>query len=208
MAITVLAGCVACSSQDTFETAVKAAVNRQMEAYPKSTLKDLYKNFFQDRFGPGHLVRDAVSSGDYLRYELSLFDRASGAYYEPAGWEGNYYRVNLSIIKENLVPYDVYLDAFVRSVNGIMPPAVDEWAKEWRDIDAIIQKMNFPLADCDADRQEISGMLERGEYVMHHSKTFEENYSPHYRIMEKSIFEKEIKPFLPAVAELSEKPSL
>jgi hypothetical protein len=207
--ITVLAGCVACNnSQNTFETAVRTAVNRQMETYPKSTLKDLYKNFFQDRFGPGHLVGDTVSSGNYLRYELSSFDRASGAYCEPAGWEGNYYRVNLSIIKENLVPYDVYFDAFVRSVNGIVPPAVEEWAKEWRDIDAIIQKMNFPLVNSDVDRREISGMLERGEYVMHHSKTFEENYNPHYRIMEKSIFEKEIKPFLPDAAELSEKPSL
>jgi hypothetical protein len=198
--VIVLTGCVACSSRNTFEEAVKTAVNRQMETYPKSTLKDLYKNFFQDRFGPGHLVRDTASSGDYLRYELSSFDRASGAYYEPAGWEGNYYRVNLSVIKENLVPYDVYFDAFVRSVNGITPPTVEAWAKEWRDIDAVIQKMNLSLAGCDADRREIFSLLEQGKYVMHHSKTFEENYNPHYRIMEKSVFEKEIKPFLPDVA--------
>jgi hypothetical protein len=196
MAIT-LAACAACDARRPFEEAVKTAVNRQLETYPKSTLKDLYKNFFQDRFGPGHLVRDTASAGDYLRYELSLFGRSTGAYYEPAGWEGNYYRVNLSLIKENIVPYDAYFDAFLRSVNGITPPTVEEWAKEWRDIDAIIQKMNVSLADYDADRREIFGMLERGEYVAHHSKTFEEHYAPHYRIMEKSIFEKEIKPFLP-----------
>jgi hypothetical protein len=195
--ITVLVGCAACGNRNTFEEAVKTAVNRQLETYPKSTLKDLYKNFFQDRFGPGHLVHDTASSGNYLRYELSSFDRTSGAYYEPAGWEGNYYRVNLSIIKENLVPYEVYFNAFVRSVNAIVPPTVEEWAKEWRDIDAIIQKMNLSLADCDIDRREIFAMLEQGEYVVHHSKTFEDNYAPHYRIMEKSIFEKEIKPFLP-----------
>jgi hypothetical protein len=168
-----------------------------MGDYPKSTLKDLYKNFFQDRFGPGHLILDTASSANYLRYELTSFDRASGAYYEPTGWEGNYFRVNLSVIKENLVPYDVYFDAFVRSVNGITPPAVEEWAKEWHDIDAVIQKMNLSLADDEIDRQEIFSMLEQGEYVVHHSKSFEENHSPHYRIMEKSIFEREIKPFLP-----------
>ncbi|MDR1332721.1 MAG: hypothetical protein LBK07_11545 [Tannerella sp.] len=190
-------GCVACNSQSTFDGAVEAAVHRQLETYPKSTLKDLYKNFFQDRFGPGHLVQDTASSGSYLRDELSSFDRTSGAYYEPAGWEGNYCRVNLSVVKENLVPYDVYFDAFVRSVNGIAPPSVEEWAKEWHEIDAIIQKMNLSLTDCDVDRKEIFNMLEQGEYVAHHSKTFEENYSPHYRIMEKSIFEKEIRPFLP-----------
>jgi hypothetical protein len=189
--------CLACNTQNAFEDAVKSAVIRQMQDYPQSTLKDLYKNFFQDRFGPGHLVQDTAASGNYLRYELASFDRASGAYYEPTGWEGNYFRVNLSIIKENLVPYDVYFDAFVRSVNGITPPPVEEWAKEWRDIDAVIQKMNLSLAHCEADRQEIFSKLEQGEYVMHHSKPFEENYSPHYRIMEKSIFEREIKPLLP-----------
>ncbi|MDR1603172.1 MAG: hypothetical protein LBS42_12225 [Tannerella sp.] len=189
--------CLACNTQNTFEDAVKTAVIRQIEDYPKSTLKDLYKNFFQDRFGPGHLVQDTASSGNYLRYELASFDRASGAYYEPTGWEGNYFRVNLSTIKENLVPYDVYFDAFVRSVNGITPPSTEEWTKEWHDIDAVIQKMDLSLADFETDRREIFSKLEQGEYVMHHSKPFEENYSPHYRIMEKSIFEKEIKPFLP-----------
>jgi hypothetical protein len=188
--------CFACNTQNTFEDAVKTAVIKQMQDYPESTLKDLYKNFFQDRFGPGHLVQDTASSGNYLRYELASFDRVSGAYYEPTGWEGHYLRVNLSIIKENLVPYDVFFDAFVRSVNGITPPSTEEWAKEWRNIDAVIQKMDLPLAHCEADRQEIFNKLEQGEYVMHHSKTFEENYSPHYRIMEKSIFEKEIKPLL------------
>lgn len=30
-----------------FEQAVREAVERQMQTYPRSTLKDLYKNFFQ-----------------------------------------------------------------------------------------------------------------------------------------------------------------
>ena len=31
---------------------IKKSVERQLNDYPKSTLQDLYKSFFQDRFGP------------------------------------------------------------------------------------------------------------------------------------------------------------
>lgn len=37
---------------DPFEASVRTAVERQLQQYPKSTLKDLYKNFFQDIYGP------------------------------------------------------------------------------------------------------------------------------------------------------------
>ena len=184
------------SCEDTRSKLIRVAVANQMSVYPQSTLKDLYKNFFQDRYGPGHLIPDTAAAGSYLRYELSSFDNISGAYYEPTGWEGCFYRVNLSVIKENLVPYDVYLDAFVRSVNQIVPPSVAEWKAEWLAIDAIIQTMNLSLPDYEKDRQEIVELLERGEYVMHHSPQFEQRYDPHYRIIEKNIFEKEIKPYL------------
>jgi hypothetical protein len=184
-------------SQTAFEQAVRTAVNNQMTTYPQSTLRDIYKNFFQDRFGPGHLIPDTAASGNYLRRELASFDKAAGAYFEPAGWEGAFYRVNLSVIKEKLVPYEVYFDAFVRSVNGLVPPTVEDWEKEWLSVDAIIRSMDLPLADCEADRTAICELLKKGEYVMHHSAVFEANYSPHYRIIEKGIFEKEIRPFLP-----------
>jgi hypothetical protein len=61
----------ACKQQTTINTtAVQAAVTKQLQKYPKSTLKDIYKNFFQDRFGPGHLISDTAVAGAYLRKEL------------------------------------------------------------------------------------------------------------------------------------------
>lgn len=184
------------SCEDTRSKLIRDSVDNQMAVYPQSTLRDLYKNFFQDRFGPGHLIPDTAASGNYLRSELASFDKASGAYYEPTGWEGCFYRVNLSVIKENLVPYDVYFDAFVRSVNQIVPISVEQWKTEWLTIDAVIQAMNLSLPDYEKDRLEIIEMLDQGEYVSHHSLQYEQHYDPHYRIIEKSIFEKEILPFL------------
>lgn len=43
------------AQQDTTSAPIEASVRQQLQHYPASTLKDLYKNFFQDAFGPGHL---------------------------------------------------------------------------------------------------------------------------------------------------------
>ena len=40
---------------DPFEASVRTAVERQLQQYPKSTLKDLYKNFFGHIFHIGKL---------------------------------------------------------------------------------------------------------------------------------------------------------
>lgn len=182
--------------KDVFNEAVRNAVARQMKVYPKSTLKDLYKNFFQDKFGPGHIISDTTSAGNYLRRELASYSEIEGEIAEPTGWEGNFYRVNLSVIKEGKIPYQTYFDAFIRSVQGIQPVAVSDWKKEWQAIELIIRSMNLSLPGYADDRKEIEERLERGEYVGHHSKVFEETYSPHYRIISKQIFEKELQPML------------
>lgn len=179
-----------------FDAAVRAAVSRQMQTYPKSTLKDLYKNFFQDKFGPGHIIGDTAAAGNYLRRELASYTECTGDIAEPTGWEGNFLRVNLSVIKTGQIPYNTFFDAFVRSVNGIQPVTVAEWKKEWFQIEAIIRSMKLTLPGYEADRKEIEERLDRGEYVGHHSKVFEETYSPHYRIVSREIFEKELKPLL------------
>lgn len=179
-----------------FEKAVRQAVERQMQTYPKSTLKDLYKNFFQDKFGPGHIISDTTAAANYLRREMASYTETEGDIAEPTGWEGNFYRVNLSVIKKGQIPYPVYFDAFIRSVNGIRPVTVAGWQKEWNRIEAIIRTMNLSLTNYKEDKKEIEDRLNRGEYVGHHSKIFEDNYSPHYRIISKAIFEEELQPLI------------
>lgn len=167
-----------------------------MERYPHSTLRDLYKNYFQDRFGPGHIIADEKAADNYLRYELENAATMEGDDYEPTGYEERFMRVNLSVIADGRVPYNKYLSAFVRSVNGIEPITIEQWREEWKVIDEVINEMNLNLPDYEADRAEIWALLERGEYVMHHSKLFEQHYDPHYRIIEREIFQREILPLI------------
>lgn len=183
-------------SQQGSEEKIKKAVEHQMQAYPRSTLRDLYKNFFQDRFGPGHIISDTASAAAYLRKELALREQFEGAYYEPTGYLGNFYRVNLSLIKEEVVDYQVYFDAFVRSVNDIKPMSVEEWEKEWILISGVISEMNLDLENYTRDSTEIAGLLQQGKYVMHHSQAFNDVYDLHYRIIEEKLFEKELLPLI------------
>ncbi len=83
-----------------------------------------------------------------------------------------------------------------RSVNSVRPITVADWQKEWQRIESIIRSMELSLPDYDADCKEIEDRLDRGEYVEHHSKVFEESYSSHYRIISRQIFEKELRPLL------------
>ena len=185
-----------CNKVNPTHEKIRQSVERQLELYPESTLRDLYKNFFQDRFGPGHIIADNSAADRYLRYELNTAEGFEGLDYEPTGYEGRFYRVNLGVIADGRVPYDKYFDAFIRSVNGITPISIEEWSKEWHEIDSVIMTMGLQLEDLSADRAEIKALIEGGDYVMHHSQRFNDHYQPHYRIIERTIFENEILPLL------------
>lgn len=184
---------LAARERKNFEQAVRDAVERQMQTYPRSTLKDLYKNFFQDQFGPGHLIADTAAASRYLRHELASYTHCEGPVAEPTGWEGNFYRVNLSVIKQGRVSYDRFFDAFLRSVEGIRPVSVARWQQEWEKIEAVIRRLYPDLPDYETDRLEIERKLAAGDYVGHHSRQFETSYTPHYRIISREIYEKELK---------------
>lgn len=175
---------------------IKKSVERQLSDYPKSTLQDLYKSFFQDRFGPGHLVNDTSTAGNYLRYELNNSESFHERYYEPTGYENNYYRVNLSVLKENKISYQKYFDAFLRSEEKIDLDAISEWKEEWSEIESVIISMNLDLENFEEDLEMIHSVLEQGKYAVHHSEIYNSEYQPHYRIIEKKIFEEEILPLI------------
>lgn len=176
---------------------VRAAVTRQMQAYPASTLQDIYKNFFQDRFGPGHIVADTARAGAYLRAELKEVHRLDVSMYEACAERCAYYRVSLAAIKSGAVPYDVFFSAFIRSVNALPPVEVSDWAKEWAKIEKIIRSMQLNLPHYEEDVKAIEDLLAQGYYAVHHSKTYHQLYEPHYRLIEKKIFDQDIKPLLP-----------
>ncbi len=189
-----LSACLQISNQKVI--AIQKAVKLQMDNYPKSTLQDIYKNFFQDYFGPGHLIPDSLTADNYLQQELALCDTFIGNIYELTGAEGRFYRVSLSVLKDSIVPYKKFMDAFIRSTNNVKPISIEVWKQEWQLIEQTIKEMNITLPNYQQDSEYIKKLLQENNYVMHHSEDYGKTYQPHYRIIEKEIFEKEIFPYL------------
>ena len=181
---------VAVSAQD-----VEGFVNRQMQAYPKSRLLDIYKSCFQDYMGAEHLVSDRQRVKAYLDEELNTtsLDDLMPWYYEPCGIDSSYYRVSIRAIKESLVSEDLLLNAFIRSANTEKRPSVESWSKRWHKIIGTINQMKLDLPNFQEDKQFIDSVLSVGKYAISHSSDYREAYHPHYRIVERNIFEKEIK---------------
>ena len=59
-----------------------------------------------------------------------------------------------------------------------------------------IDQMKLDLPDFQEDKQFIDSVLSVGKYAISHSPEYREAYHPHYRIVERNIFEKEIKPMI------------
>lgn len=188
-------GAVGCFD-DGREQKVRATLGLMKAKYPEARYRDVYKNFMQDHYGPGHILSDTVAAKRYLERELEDADRFEGDLYEPTGCNGNYYRVNLSLIKAGTMGCDEYFSAFVRGVSGIVPPTIEWWREEWKFIDGVVRKYGFHYEEEEADRTMISAQLEAGDPVVHHSAEFNKAYSLHYRIFSRDIFEKEILPLL------------
>ena len=175
---------------------IEGFVNSQMKTYPKSRLLDIYKSCFQDYMGAEHLVSDRARVKAYLDEELSSTSLESLMpwYYEPCGIDSNYYRVSIRTVKEGIVTEDMLL--FIRSVNAKNRPSVESWRERWHVIIGTIDDMRLNLLHYGRDKQFIDSILSAGKYAISHSPDYREAYCPHYRIIERSIFEREIKPLI------------
>ena len=180
----------------------KTAIESQLRDYPESRVLDIYKSFCQDNLGPGHLIPNPQSAKNYLMSELETFREdldsarydAPGIMYYPAGDKGNYVRVDLSVVLDSLVGEEAFLDAFVRSANEGKRLTEEQWVAKWKRIEKIIRK-HFPdIPGANEDIETINSYLDKGELIIHHSEAFCKAYNPHYRIIARDIFEKEIKP--------------
>lgn len=177
---------------------IEGFVNRQMQSYPKSRLLDLYKSCFQDFMGAEHLVSDRQRVKAYLDEELNTttLNELMPWNYEPCGIDSNYYRVSIRTVKENVISEDMLLDAFIRSANSEKRPSVETWRERWHKIIGTIDLMNLSLPHYQDDKSFIDSILSVGKYAISHSPEYREAYHPHYRIVERDIFERALKPLI------------
>ena len=173
----------------SIEKKVELFVYKQLSEYPESRLIDLYKSCFQDFMGPEHLISDTQSAKAYLDEELATDDEMSPWLFEYCGIDGRFVRVNLRAVKEGRISAEFLLDAFIRSANACARPDIEKWRERWGEIVGILDKMDLSLPHYADDRQFIDDLLASGRYAVSHSPEYREAYHPHYRIIERRIFE-------------------
>jgi hypothetical protein len=179
------------------EESIKQSILYQIERYPKSTLQDIYKNFYQDYFGAEHAIHNKKAVEDYSTHELSdIQEINTDTIIEIIGWRHNFMRIPLSLVKNGTIPADELLQAFIESATTVTSNAADKWVDEWNSIVSIIEKMHLDIAGFDDDKKKIAELLTQNpKMALHHSEIFNNEYNPHYRIVEKTIYKTRLAKF-------------
>ncbi len=175
-----------------------AAVEYIAEVYPSAHLTDVYKSFFQDAFGPGHLIASRQGAVDGINAELAQMDSSEipEVPMEAVGFRGQYYRVDLGLVKAGIITVDQLVDAMMEGAEPLKPISVEAWAADWDEIYQLIRNSGYSFANERAEARTIHDNLEKGDPVGHHSAIFEKLYAPHYRIVRSDVFEKRLMPLL------------
>ena len=170
----------------------------QIKNHPKQTLQDVYKSCYQDEYGPGHMIANESSSIDYIIEEINSMEKDYNppTLFEQTGLEGNYIRVDLSLVKNDTIPFFVLFKALLISAEIGSQKSDDGWADIWSDIADEIKKSTLKFENFDEDVIRLDNISKSDDKVVHHSDLYENTYHPHYRIIEKNVFDKYIKPFI------------
>jgi len=132
------------------------------------------------------MISSRKAALDYLNYELKTAAEFDTLLWEHAGYRNRYYRINLSLVRDGIIPIDTLLTAFVESANQADPPALEDWKKEWSFILQAIEKMDLPINGFEEDRLKIEKLFAENKAAAHHSRIYKELYHPHYRIVNKT----------------------
>ena len=104
--------------------------------------------------------------------------------------------MNIGLVKDGTIPYDVFFDAFVKSVSGIVPPTPEYWMGVWSRVDSVIGDMGWKFDNEQTDREAMAKQFAEGNYIVHHSEAYNKAVNFHYRIISRQLFEEKILPYL------------
>ncbi len=186
--------------QGTFDVPDRATrvLIEYMRSYPQAHLQDIYKSCFQDVYGPGHLIQDSASYAQYILDEISLMDPANRTFpdYEYTGIEGNFVRVNLRVVQDGRIDLGRFVSLSMQSAQLQHPMPAYEWKGTWERIAVKASHVTPRPKNYTAEAAALHTHVNNGGKAVHHSLRFNQCYAPHYRLIRRDLFEKELLPLL------------
>ena len=158
------------------------AAQEQLARYPESSLADLYKSFFQDAFGPGHLLDDPGQARAYFDSELARMQSRGRHTSEPCGAGRNFCRIPMDLIVDGIIDTEAYYEGFLRSARSFVLPDLSRWKEEWQAIMEVLRPLSHLIREFEDDERRIEALLAKGSYESDHSDHYRRIYDPHYRI--------------------------
>jgi hypothetical protein len=165
-------------------------VNAEFATFPESRFVDVYKSFFQDAFGPGHIIADTAHAGIWVDEELKNDEWPDTIQWQATGIEHDYYRINLVLVKNGTIPRNTLLLAMLESATLARKPEISEFKKQVNELYEAVKKQRPLLPDLEKDKAAIDAQLDKGEVMMHHSEHYLQTYQRRYRIVHHSVFER------------------
>jgi hypothetical protein len=164
-------------------------VRNEFRAFPESRFVDIYKSFFQDNYGPGHILNDTTLAGKYVDEDLANEVWPDTVLWQATGTRHNYIRMNLVLVKKGIIPRDTLLLAMLRSAPLAQKPPIADFRKEVDKLYLVVKAFKPDLADLEKDKKAIDDQLSKGEVMMHHSEHYLNIYQRRYRIVHRTVFD-------------------
>lgn len=166
------------------------ALDYLVKNYPNAQLTDVYKTFYQDNFGPGHLLEDTLAAKRYFLSELEDSSEWGGPDFEFTGEGKNFVRLNMNLVRNGIIPSEAYFKAFQNSLGRVAKPFDEYWISEWAQIDSLIRYKDYHFINEENDRTLINEKIAAKNFPIHHSDLFNNTYKFHYRIISLPEFDK------------------
>lgn len=188
-------------SEDDYSNYINA-IHSILKKYPDATLIDIYKYLFQSRFGPEHLVSDSLIAFNMLKDELNNEEiktyrlKSDTLLVELLYPDKKYVRVDLSLVKDRVIPINLFFTAFLQSVEKHDTLQIERWKNDWNQIVQRLENENLKIKNFKEDKNKIENAFRQNRFVFSHSQIYKTHYKPHYRIINYKIFEKFLQPYL------------
>lgn len=177
-------------------TKTEEFVSTEFATFPESRFVDIYKSFFQDAYGPGHLIPDTTHAGMYLSEDLLNENWPDTMLWQATGINHDFYRINLVLVKNGTIPRDTFLLAMLESATLARKPEISDFKNQVKELYEAVKKQHPDLPDLEKDKDAIDAQLDKSEVMMHHSEHYLQTYQRRYRIVHHSVFERWQKTFL------------
>lgn len=187
----ILYGMIGCTPRVTDSNSEKwlDIVSRHLERYPGMEPVDLYKLIYQGTMGPGHLGTNSAEIQKRLEREMAIIVADEQcALIENIAPDSEYVRINLKKFKSLEYPAEIITRAILESSRDS-----DSARERLKTVLEIVHRQ-VAAGHIPVDKEKFltfyQHALENDYPVVHHSERYRSDYSPAYRVVSRSAWEK------------------